>query len=81
MDRYLDHYVPGAARGVGQVRTIAVDALTPSGRVGDLAITTDRSTYRLRGNDIRFVLRSPNGEILNSTYFAVEQTIGQSSRQ
>jgi stage II sporulation protein D len=76
LDRYLDHYVPGAARGVGQVRTIAVDALTPSGRVGDLAITTDRSTYRLRGNDIRFVLRSPNGEILNSTYFAVEQTIG-----
>lgn len=30
----------------------------------------------LRGNDIRFVLRPPGGEILNSTYFSVETTLG-----
>ena len=29
----------------------------------------------LRGNDIRYVLRSPDGEILNSTYFSVETAI------
>jgi len=28
--------------------------------------------FSLRGNDIRFVLRPPGGEILNSTYFSVE---------
>jgi stage II sporulation protein D len=76
LDRYLQHYAPDAARGIGGVRTIIAEAPTPSGRVGDLAITTDRATYRVRGNDIRFVFRAPNGEILNSTYFAVEQTIG-----
>jgi stage II sporulation protein D len=28
----------------------------------------------VRGNDVRFVLRPPGGEILNSTYFSVETT-------
>ncbi|HWZ60121.1 MAG TPA: SpoIID/LytB domain-containing protein, partial [Gemmatimonadaceae bacterium] len=78
LDRYLQHYAPDAGRGggVGRVRAIIAESPTPSGRVGDVAIMTDRATYRLRGNDIRFVFRAPNGEILNSTYFAVEQTIG-----
>ena len=33
-------------------------------------------TSSLRGNDMRFVLRAPGGEILNSTYFSVETIIG-----
>jgi stage II sporulation protein D len=76
LERYLPRYAPDASRGVGRVRAIAAESLTPSGRVANLLITTDRTTYRLRGNDIRFVFRAPNGEILNSTYFAVEQSIG-----
>jgi stage II sporulation protein D len=76
LERYLPHYASGTWRGIGRVRSIAAESLTPSGRVGTLLITTDRTQYRLRGNDMRFVLRAVNGEILNSTYFAVEQTIG-----
>ena len=37
-----------------------------------LGIGTSRGHFSLRGNDIRFVLRSAGGEILNSTYFSVE---------
>jgi stage II sporulation protein D len=33
-------------------------------------IDTERGTYRVRGNDIRYVFRSPGGELLNSTYFS-----------
>ena len=33
---------------------------------------TERGTFSLRGNDIRYVLRTPGGEILNSTYFSVQ---------
>jgi stage II sporulation protein D len=49
-----------------------IDTRTPSGRVETLKIATDRGNYVLRGNDIRYVLRAPGGEILNSTYFSVE---------
>ncbi len=61
-----------ASGPVGSVRTVVVDALTPSGRVAWITITTDRASYRVRGNDIRFVFRLPRGEILNSTYFLIE---------
>jgi stage II sporulation protein D len=35
-------------------------------------ISTDRGNFTLRGNDIRYVLRAPGGEILNSTAFMIE---------
>jgi stage II sporulation protein D len=54
------------------VRSVAVDALTPSGRVAWVTVATDRATYRVRGNDIRFVFRLPRGEILKSTYFLID---------
>jgi stage II sporulation protein D len=78
VDRYLRHYAEGTVgRGdVGGVRGVAAASMTPSGRIGVLAVTTDRGTFRLKGNDMRFVFRATNGEILNSTYFAVEQTMG-----
>ena len=50
---------------------------TPSGRVGQLVITTDRGKYNLRGNDIRAVLRAPGSEMLNSTYFSLEPEKGR----
>jgi stage II sporulation protein D len=65
---------------VGLVRTVAVDALTPSGRVAWITVTTDRASYRVRGNDIRFVFRLPRGEILNSTYFLVDDEPMQDGR-
>lgn len=85
LDRYLRQYAlppRGLAGGsparadamapVGSVRSLAIDSLTASGRVASLMVTTDRATYHVRGNDIRFVLRLPHGEILNSTYFVID---------
>jgi stage II sporulation protein D len=82
LDRYLRSYAEaeGAGRrgtsashrGVGIVRSVAVESLTPSGRVGSLAVSTSRGTFHVRGNDIRFVLRATDGEILHSTYFLIQ---------
>ena len=83
LDRYLRTYAARhdggtvststspASRGVGTVHAISVESLTPSGRVAWLAVATSRGTYHVRGNDIRFVLREPDGEILHSTYFQI----------
>jgi len=69
--KYLSAYAAVPARGVGITRDVTVDGSTPSGRVRTLGVLADGRRYALRGNDIRFVLRSPGGEILNSTYFTV----------
>jgi len=72
LDRYLKDYTRVSSRGPGAPRSLAVESRTPSGRVRALEIVTDRGQYTLRMNDIRFVLRAPDGEILNSTAFTVE---------
>jgi stage II sporulation protein D len=40
--------------------------------VAAIAIETTRGRFRVQANDIRYVLRSPGGELLNSTYFSPE---------
>ena len=72
VERYLRSYVQVPPGPVGEVRRVDVDGETPSGRVAALWIETSRGRYRLRGNEIRNVLRSPSGELLNSTYFSPE---------
>jgi stage II sporulation protein D len=79
LEAYLRSYA-SVSGAIGAVRTIEIDSRTPSGRVGTLAITTDRARHVLRGNAIRYVLRPPGGEILNSTYFTVEPAIGADRR-
>lgn len=71
VDRYLRSYADVPSGAIGEVRNVSVDGRTASGRVAGLVIETDRGRYRLRGNDIRYVLRS-GGELLNSTYFSPE---------
>ncbi len=70
--RYLRTYGSVPTSGPGHVRALRVNGRTLSGRVESLTVQTDRAEWSLRGNDMRFVLRSPSGEILNSTYFSVE---------
>jgi stage II sporulation protein D len=72
--KYLGSYTQTPGGYPGTPRDVQVDTRTPSGRVGTLKIATDRGNYVLRGNDVRYVLRSPGGEILNSTAFTVEST-------
>jgi stage II sporulation protein D len=69
---YLASYTTVPAGGAGHVRGATVESRTPSGRVARLIIAAERGTFSLRGNDIRYVLRTPGGEILNSTYFSVQ---------
>jgi stage II sporulation protein D len=70
MDRYLRGR--GGRATVGKIRDIRIDSRTPSGRVGVLVVETDGGEQRLRGNEMRYALRSAGGDILNSTYFSVE---------
>lgn len=75
--RYLATYTATPGGYPGTPRDVQIDTRTPSGRVGTLKIATDRGNYVLRGNDIRYVLRAPGGEILNSTAFSVETSVGR----
>ena len=69
IEKYLATYTNAPKDGVGRITDIREQGRTPSGRVAALAVQTDRGSYTLRGNDIRFVLRDPKGAILNSTSF------------
>lgn len=72
--QYLANYTSVPGRNPGVAREVTVGSRTPSGRIGTITITTDRGNFVVRGNDTRFVLRVPGGELLNSTYFTVETT-------
>lgn len=74
--RYLREYAAGAPADPGPVRGLVEGGRTRSGRLGSLTVVTQRGSYVLRGNDMRFVLRSPTGQILNSTDFSVSTTPG-----
>jgi stage II sporulation protein D len=74
--QYLRNYTSVPAAGPGHATAVTVAERTPSGRVGRLVIDTDAGRFALRGNDVRYVLRAPGGEILNSTYFTVEPETG-----
>ncbi len=76
MRQYLRSYINVPAAGPGHVTGVVVESRTPSGRVAVLRVETESGRYNLRGNDVRYVLRAPGGEILNSTYFTVEPETG-----
>jgi stage II sporulation protein D len=76
LGRHIGRYAAVPARGVGRVRDVEIEDHTPSGRVRSLAIVTSTGRFRLERNDIRFVLRSAGGEILESTYFSLEADRG-----
>jgi stage II sporulation protein D (peptidoglycan lytic transglycosylase) len=69
MEKYLATYTSAPKSNLGKITDIREEGRTPSGRVAALTVQTESGSYRLRGNDIRFVLRDPKGAILNSTYF------------
>jgi stage II sporulation protein D len=71
MQKYLAGYTKAPKTSLGKITDIREQGRTPSGRVAALTMQTERGSYTLRGNDIRFVLRDPKGAILNSTYFTL----------
>jgi stage II sporulation protein D len=72
VERYLRAYAQVPPGSVGDVRDITVEGRTASGRVSAVVLQTTRGRFRLQANDIRYVLRTPGGELLNSTYFSPE---------
>jgi len=83
LEKYLASVIPaseppvsaGAAAhptSLGAIRSVRVDGRTASDRVASISIQTERGNYTVRGNDVRFVLRTPSGGLLNSTYFTTE---------
>jgi len=70
--RLLANYGRDAGVGTaGDVRMVRVLSTGPSGRVTGLELGTSTGAVILRGNDIRFVLRT-DGAILPSTKFSLE---------
>jgi stage II sporulation protein D len=59
---------------LGRILGFRVEGRTASDRVASVSIQTERGNYVVRGNDVRFVLRSPTGGLLPSTYFTAETT-------
>src|SRR5205085_511820 len=74
VSRYLATVTTVPGNNPGRPKSIAVVSNTPSGRVGELRVTTERGTFTVKGNDIRYVLRGAGGEILYSTYFSVDSS-------
>ncbi|HZS58479.1 MAG TPA: SpoIID/LytB domain-containing protein [Gemmatimonadaceae bacterium] len=72
LEALLEKYLHRHSGALGAVKTVIADGPTPSGRVASLTLVTDKNYYKLRGNEIRNMLRAPNGEILNSTYFEMD---------
>lgn len=79
LDRYLGRFVSLPGGRAGTLRMIAIAGRSASGRV-TLVLTTDRGSFSLRGDDIRWVLRTPGGEILNSSYFSIESLLERGGR-
>lgn len=77
VEKYLAQYSTGVpSGGIGSITGVRIEGRTPSDRVSAVTFQTSRGNYLVRGNDVRFVLRSPSGTILNSTYFTAEITPG-----
>ena len=77
LEKYLAQYSTGAPSGsIGSVTGVRVEGRTPSDRASAVTFQTSRGNYLVRGNDVRFVLRTPSGTILNSTYFTAEVSPG-----
>ena len=67
----------GGSGTIRTIRSVAVTAVTPAGRVATLTVQTDRGNVVLRGNEMRSALRLASGDLLYSTYFSVEAVAGR----
>ena len=81
------HGTASHAGALGTVREWRAGERTESGRIASVTVTTDAGRFVLRGNMIRFVMRSPTGgesgvgtDILPSTYFSTATSAGDDGR-
>jgi len=67
----LEEYFGVEPAAVGRPRSVTPLAWAPHGRITELEVRTDGGLWILTRNDIRFVLRTPDGRPLRSTRFDV----------
>jgi stage II sporulation protein D len=78
LEKIIKKYLPGELgirkSAIGTIADIEVKDTGPDGRVKAIEIVTDRGTYRVEGDRIRWVLRpNPNSDqILKSTLFKMD---------
>lgn len=75
MNRILGETLADSVRSggrVGEVRDMRVLERTPSGRVARMRITTSGGEFEIGGDRVRWILRTPEGPILNSSRFDIE---------
>jgi stage II sporulation protein D len=87
LEKYLGTVQPGsepavaasntARMSLGRITGFNVTSRTPNDRVATVSIQTERGNYVVRGNDVRFILRT-GPSLLNSTYFTAESSRGSS---
>ncbi len=72
LDRYLRSYVRGVTAPLPAVTDVRRVGVTPSGRAASVAIhLRDGSRPTVERNELRYVLRPPDGAILPSTYLSL----------
>ncbi|HEX6926076.1 MAG TPA: SpoIID/LytB domain-containing protein [Longimicrobiaceae bacterium] len=64
--------VPAGVSGVGELRDIRILERTESDRIRRMRITTTTGDFYVGGDRIRWIFRTPEGAILNSSRFDVE---------
>ena len=69
--RYGPTYTTVPAGASASIRDVRVDGVTSSGRTRALVLATGSGEVTIRGNDVRYVLRQPGGDILPTTSFSV----------
>lgn len=69
--KYLPATVNMSASQVGEPKDIEVAEHGLSGRNARIKITTDKRSFEVRGDQIRRVLRQPDGSMLPSTMFSL----------
>jgi stage II sporulation protein D len=69
LNAYLPKYADAPRSRIREVRNVTETGRTQSGRLAGLVFETDRGRFTVRGNDVRFVLRTPGGDVLPSTLF------------
>jgi stage II sporulation protein D len=84
LEKYLGTVTPATEPSVsasntrrldlGRITGFRVEGRTASDRVRAVSIQTGRGNYVVRGNDVRFILRSAGGSLLPSTYFTAQVT-------
>ncbi|MEO7218330.1 MAG: SpoIID/LytB domain-containing protein [Gemmatimonadaceae bacterium] len=80
LDRYLPAYSSARSGHVGRLRKVTETGRTASGRISGLVFVTDQGSFAVRGNDVRFVLRSADGQVLPSTLFSFDATTDSKGR-